>query len=355
MTIRELWRQHSFTMTFLAMVFGGFLLFSNDNDGPRPIVGFTMGTSYSLQLSALPEQTSREQVVEGVAALLRSLDTGTFSTYAPDSELSRFNRHPVGEPFRASTDLIEVLTLAQEVNALTDGAFDVTVGPLVNLWGFGPGAVRVDNPLPDAEQVERVMRNVGAQFLRVDPGRGILQKSRAIYVDLSAIAKGYAADRVAGYLESLAIEDYFFELGGELKINGRKAGGESWVAAIEAPLDGVSQVHEVFYSHGARLGVAGSGDYRNFFMHEGTRYSHELDPRSGRPISHNMAAAFVIDESAARADALATAYMVLGLDAARRLIERHSDAAYLIYKSGPEQFADYVSAAFVPYLTGTQD
>ena len=169
-------------------------------------------------------------------------------------------------------------------------------------------------------------------------------------VDLSAIAKGYAVDKLAEYLDGLGAESYFLEIGGELKIKGVKRNGDSWVPAIEAPVDGVSRVYEIFYSRGETIAVAGSGDYRNYFEQDGVRYSHEIDPRTGRPVTHQLAATYVIDESAARADALATAYMIMGLDEARSLALRNNQAAYFIVKEG-DGFADHVTPTFLRYLS----
>ena len=206
------------------------------------------------------------------------------------------------------------------------------------------------NTIPDESQIAAAMERVGFDYLEIDTGRSEISKRRAIYVDLSAIAKGYAVDRVGDYLDSLGINNYFLEIGGELKMKGLKPGAESWVPAIETPRDSAPRIYELFYSGGEQIAVAGSGDYRNYFEVDGVRYSHEIDPGSGRPVTHNLAAAFVINDSAAKADALATAYMIMGLDAASSLIEREGHAAYLIYRTADGGFDHYVSAEFRRYL-----
>jgi thiamine biosynthesis lipoprotein len=244
--------------------------------------------------------------------------------------------------------MIEVMLIAQEVSALSGGAFDITVGPLVNLWGFGP-SVQVFDSVPLQHQIDAAKGLVGFQHLRISPSNQEVRKAQDIYVDLSAIAKGYAVDQLAEYFDEAGVENYFLEIGGELKIKGTKPGKESWIPAIEAPLDTASQVYQIFYSRGDNFAVAGSGDYRNYFERDGVRYSHEIDPRSGRPVTHKLAAAYVIDESAARADALATTYMILGLDDAVSLVEKQGQAVYFIYKDG-ENFKDYVSDEFSVYL-----
>lgn len=347
--MKDLLKRHSFSATFLILFIGSIFLFGGGEEDIQQLNGFTMGTSYQVQIVDMPREIGAEALASDIAELLALLDTGTFSTYAANSELSRFNRHGVDVPFIASSSMVEVLLMAQEVAALSGGAFDVTVGPLVNLWGFGPD-LAVFETVPTAAQIAAARERVGFQHLRINPASHEIRKVRDIYVDLSAIAKGYAVDRLAEYLDEAGVENYFLEIGGELKIKGTKPDGNGWVPAIEAPLDSASQVYQIFYSRGASIAVAGSGDYRNYFEEEGQRYSHEIDPRNGRPVTHRLAAAYVIDESAARADALATAYMILGPEAAEALSLRQRQAVFFIYKDSEDGFEEYVSEEFGYYL-----
>ena len=351
--MKELLKRHSFSATFLVLFLGSVFFFTGDGDDIQQLNGLTMGTSYQVQIVDMPDTISADDLAADIGDLLGRLDTEIFSTYAANSELSRFNRHGVNVPFIASSQMIEVLLLAQEISALSGGAFDVTVGPLVNLWGFGPN-LAVFETVPTQQQIDAARNRVGFEFLRISPSSQEIRKTRDIYVDLSAIAKGYAVDQLADYLDGLGVDNYFLEVGGELKIKGSKPGGEGWVPAIEAPLDAASQVYQIFYSRGDNIAVAGSGDYRNYFEEDGVRYSHEIDPRSGRPVTHRLAAAYVIDDSTARADALATTYMILGPEAAESLASRQGQAVYFIYKSAAEGFEDYVSAEFERYL-GSND
>jgi thiamine biosynthesis lipoprotein len=347
----EILRRHAFSITFIAL-FLGFVFFSGGDDGQiERLSGLTMGTSYEIQLVDVPENLSLDSIAESVQEKLNRLDREIFSTYAPDSELSRFNRHPVNQPFAASAELREVLLLANEISMHSDGAFDVTVGPVVNLWGFGPGPGSTGSRIPDEAQLAAELEQIGFDALRVDQQAAVISKTRAVTVDLSAIAKGYAVDRVGEYFDSLGLESYFIEIGGELKMKGLKPGGLSWVPAIEAPVANQSQLYEVFFSRGEELAVAGSGDYRNYFEENGQRYSHEIDPRTGRPIQHNLAAVYVIDQSAARADALATAYLVLGLEAGRQLATESGQAVYFIYKAEGDGFDEFYTDAFANYLS----
>ena len=341
-------KRNSFIAAFLALFLGSVLFFTGGDD-IQQLNGLTMGTSYQVQIVDMPANIAAADLAADIGELLKQLDTETFSTYASNSELSRFKRHGVNTPFAASSQMIEVLLMAQEISALSGGAFDVTVGPLVNLWGFGPN-LAVFETVPTQSQIDDARLRVGFEFLRISPANKEIRKTRDMYVDLSAIAKGYAVDQLAEYLDEIGVDNYFLEIGGELKIKGSKPGGEGWVPAIEAPVETVSEVYQIFYSRGDNIAVAGSGDYRNYFEEEGQRYSHEIDPRNGRPVTHSLAAAYVIDESTARADALATTYMILGPDAAEDLASRQGQAVYFIYKSGGDGFEDYVSAEFNRYL-----
>ena len=346
--MKKLLRRYTSTAIFLTFLLGLVLYFVGSDDILQ-LNGLTMGTSYQVQIVDMPGDIEAEDLAVDISGLLRQLDTEIFSTYASNSELSRFNRHGINIPFVASSAMMEVLLMAQEISALSGGAFDVTVGPLVNLWGFGPD-LAVFETVPAQSQIDGERARVGFQFLQISPSTEEILKTRDIYVDLSAIAKGYAVDQLAEYLDQAGVDNYFLEIGGELKIKGLKPGGESWVPAIEAPVEAVSQVYQIFYSRGDNIAIAGSGDYRNYFEEEGLRYSHEIDPRNGRPVTHELAAAYVIDESTARADALATTYMILGPDAAEDLASRQEQAVYFIYKSDGGGFEDYVSAEFNRYL-----
>ena len=311
--------------------------------------GYTMGTTYGLQFVAKPDSLDQAALGNHVDGLLTHLDKKLFSTYAEDSELSRFNRSEVGEPFPVSAEFIEVMQLALEISQLSDGAFDVSIGPLVNLWGFGP-LFRIADAVPKQAEIDALLANVGYDFIEIDAVNSQLIKHRAVSIDLSAIAKGYAVDVVAEYFDTLNIDNYFLEVGGELKIKGVKPGSRSWVPAIEKPVDTASQVYEIFYAKGEEIAVAGSGDYRNYFVEQGVHYSHEIDPRTGRPVTHNLAAVYVIDDTVARADAFATAYMILGLEKGRQLAQKLNQAVYFISKSGGDGFDEYFTKSFEKYL-----
>ena len=348
--MKEILRRHSFSIAFGIIIFGYIFVFTGRGD-IQQISGFTMGTTYQFQIVDMPANLDRSELVAAMNQLLDHLDDETFSTYDPQSELSRLNRQPVGEPFSASEELIEVLLLAQDIAQRSDGAFDVTVGPLVNLWGFGPSSSIGALPsIPSAEELDSTLSRVGYEKLRINPVRGEVTRLADVYVDLSAIAKGYAVDAISSYLERLGVQNYFVEIGGEIKVRGWKPDRESWVVALETPREGASEIYDAIASRGETIAIAGSGDYRNYFELNGRRYSHEIDPRNGQPVEHTLAATYVITDNAATADAMATAYMVMGPTQGRELATRLDQAVYFISRDDNGGFTDYASARFQRYL-----
>lgn len=328
--------------------------------------GYTMGTTYSLQSVGLPQKMSRDEFAADVDARLQRLDKVIFSTYQEDSELSRLNTTPVGQELEISSELAEVLLLSARISTLSEGAFDTTVGPLVNLWGFGPENRPEQGKKPAEDLIEERKSRVDYRHIEVDENLGTAARLADVSIDLSAIAKGYAVDQLALFFESQGLDNYFLEVGGELKMSGLKPVVEesgkmqwsSWVPAIERPVDSAPSIYQVLYSRGEAIALAGSGDYRNYFEVEGVRYSHEIDPRSGYPISHSLAAVYVIHESAASADALATAYMILGLDAGLKLAEEEDHAVFFISRSANNEvhgmqagFSEQLTDEFSYYLS----
>lgn len=304
-----------------------------------------MGTQYTVKITDLPQAQTTEAVRRGIEEVLERVN-GAMSTYLPASELSRFNAKASTDWVDASAALVEVVGHAQRVSQRSDGAFDVTVGPLVNLWGFGPGKQR--QAPPSAEEIAAVQRLTGYNKLQVRTTPPALRKVQpGIYVDLSAIAKGYGADRVAQFIESLGIAHYMVEVGGELRVRGHNGGGVPWRIAIEQPLPGERSVRRIVQP--GNNGVATSGDYRNYFEHDGQRFSHTIDPRSGRPIDHALASVTVIDSAAMAADAWATALLVLGPVDGPVVAERDGLAAHFVIR-GREGLADRYTRSFGRFL-----
>ncbi len=265
-----------------ALLLAGLLSGCSGAGVPVEVTGPTMGTRYSVKVVDLPAGLDEVALRAGVERVLEAVNA-SLSTYRPDSELSRFNRSAETGWVPATADLLRVVTEAQRVGRLTGGAFDVTVGPLVNLWGFGPG--RGEDRVPSATEVEEARARVGYARLEVrDPPPAVRKAIPDLYVDLSAIAKGYGVDRVSEYLESQGVGRYLVEVGGEVRGRGRNARGTPWKVAVERPAEGERAAYAVVEVDG--VGVATSGDYRNFFEKDGRRYSHTIDPATGRPVTH---------------------------------------------------------------------
>ncbi|MDQ2696642.1 MAG: FAD:protein FMN transferase [Pseudomonadota bacterium] len=303
---------------------------------PAAFTGSTMGTRYSVRVTALPEGVDAPALQEGVDAVLRRVND-QMSTWQEDSELSRFNRSTGSDWFPVSADLVTVVEEARRISRLSGGAFDVTVGPLVNLWGFGPP--QGDRKPPDEAQIQEAKARVGYGRIQVRASPPAIRKDRPdVYVDLSAIAKGYGVDKVAEYLESQGIDQYMVEIGGEVRARGHNPQGVAWRIGIERPNPGLERsVQRVMHIDGQAL--ATSGDYRNYYEQDGVRLSHTIDPRTGRPIRHTLASVTVLSDTAMRADGLATALMVLGPEEGYALALREKLAAYFIAKS-PEGFVE---------------
>ncbi len=297
--------------------------------------GQTMGTTYSVKVvPGAHEESEQEQLAAIVQRVVDGVDQ-TMSTYIPDSEIENFNRHGT-DPCEASEDMIEVIAEAQRVARLTRGAFDITVGALVNLWGFGPSGAK---PPPDVDTLQGLVAVTGFEQIEVDPETRILRKARSdCRIDLSAIAKGYAVDRVAEALAERGFPRYMVEVGGEVRAHGRKANGEVWRIGIERPDPAGRTVHLALPL--ADLSLATSGDYRNFVIRDGVRISHTIDPRTGYPISHNLASVSVIHASCMTADALATALEVLGPDEGVALAERHDIPALFLIREDEETYRE---------------
>lgn len=287
------------------------------------LVGSTMGTTFSVQIVDPPDTVDAKVLKNDISAMLAEIER-SMSTYMPESELSRFNVYTGSEWFAVSAGLCRVIEGAQGVSKLSSGAFDVTVGLLVNLWGFGPGRA-VSEP-PDPERVAALLRVVGHDRLHTDCTRPALRKdSGEIYVDLSAYAKGYGVDQIAALLEKNSIRDYLVEIGGEVRACGRNARDSDWAIAIESPRRdsrGVARVVSL-----ADAAMATSGDYRINFESAGRLYSHTIDPRTGYPVSHEGAAVTVVADTAAFADGIATALLVLGPVDGIEFAERENIAA----------------------------
>jgi len=309
--------------------------------------GLALGTSFSIKISRMPPELDLDRLKDELDQRIDEVDK-TMSTYRQDSELSRFNRSHDTNWQPVSEDLATLVAEALEISRWSGGAFDVTVGPLVNLWGFGPDQ-RIQQAPPD-EKIKAAMERIGYHYLavRLQPP-SLAKRIPELYIDLSAIAKGYAVDKLGLYLESLGIHDYMVEIGGELRLRGVSPRGGPWRIAIEKPVTKVREVAEVLSI--TDISVATSGDYRNYFEVEGRRFSHTIDPRTGRPIAHRLASVTVLSHTTSNADALATALMVLGPDKGFDKAEKGGIKALFIIKES-DGFIERPTSAFTKYLQG---
>lgn len=305
------------------------------------LAGATMGTEYHVRIVNPPRDVALQALEASLQAALDDIEA-RMSTWLPESEVSRFNAFAGDDWFAVSADTQSLVALAEAVSQMSGGAFDITIGPVVDLWGFGPEAARVTPP--DDAEIAAAMDRVGHSKLqsREDPP-GLRKADAALAIDLSAIAKGHAVDRVAAVLDQGGYADYLVEVGGELRVRGTNRSGTPWSVAVEDPLAVGRAVHRVL--HLSDTAIATSGDYRNFFQYEGERYSHSIDARTGWPVSHRLVSVTVLDESAALADALATAMLLLGPEAASELARRAQIPAYFLVRDG-EELAESWSPAF---------
>lgn len=304
--------------------------------------GRALGTSWSVQLAGELDPADGARANEIVQAELDLVDR-LMSTYRQDSELSRLNRHAANEPFPVSPETLAVLLASRETGEASGGAFDVTVGPLVDAWGFGPSG---PTQTPAAREIVRLRADSGWDKIKIDAAKATVTKASAdVRCDLSGSAKGYAVDRVAEALAQAGWMNHMVEIGGEIRVRGRNAEGALWRIGIEKPSSGKRAVQRAVTLDDQAM--ATSGDYRNYYERDGRRYSHTIDPRTGRPVRHRLASVSVVAEDCLHADARATALMALGEDEGyRAAVEQGWAALLLIRVDGSERIEERATPAF---------
>ncbi|MEG3754457.1 FAD:protein FMN transferase [Psychromonas arctica] len=335
------------SIKWLALI--GLAFFISSCTKPEPallkVQGQTMGTYYQVTYVLSSEQTSNKQLLSNelkeLIDLQLELVNDQMSTYRPNSELSLFNKS--NSSLEVSDATVKVVSKALEIYQQSGGAFDVTVGPLVNLWGFGPD--KKPNKIPDAELIEQTKQGVGSQYLSIE-GNKLIKAKPDLYVDLSSIAKGYGVDAIAEFMEAKGINNYLVDIGGELRASGTKLNQQPWTLAIERPGNGQNVQRLLHIGNSA---IATSGDYRNYFEADGIRYSHTIDPKTGRPINHKLVSVTVIDESSMVADGLATAITVLGPKDGLEFATKLKQPVFLLTKQG-DGFIESFTPEFEQYL-----
>ncbi len=310
------------------------------------LAGQTMGTTWSVKI-AHAENAPVSSATQGqIEALLAEVNR-QMSTWQKDSEISLFNNQPAPYSVDVSPPFARLIMAALEVSQLSGGKFDPTIGPVVNLWGFGPP--KSENRLPTDDEINDARSNVGYQAIQVQAST--LSKNADRGLDLSAMAKGHGVDVVADHLISMGYLDHLVEIGGEMRAGGDKAELGAWRVAIEKPIDderAIQQIIEV-----SNIGIATSGDYRNFRQIAGQRFHHAMDPVTGRPVTHDLGSVTVLHPSAAMADAWATTLLVMGPEQGMQLAEQQNLATYFVTR-GQGGLTTQHSSAFEPYLETAQ-
>ena len=289
-----------------------------------------MGTTYSVKLVGLPADFDVQSLAQEVDGVLETIDQ-RMSTYRADSELSRFNAAPAGEWMPISADTRHVIAEAVTVSEMTGGAFDPSVGPIVDLWGFGPQERRQQPPNEDAIAALRSRVGMDKLMVRSNPS-AVSKQSDGLRLDLSGIAKGFGVDQVAMLLEARGLSNYLVEVGGELRSSGRGPEQRPWRIGIENPLAGSGDLQQIVEL--GRAALATSGNYRLYFDYDGQTYCHLIDPATGHPVTHDLASATVVAATTAQADAFSTALLVLGPEAGSTFAAEHDIAALFIIASG---------------------
>jgi FAD:protein FMN transferase len=307
--------------------------------------GLSMGTSWHASVVPGIDTPADAALQQGIESVLEDVNR-SMSTYRQDSEISRFNNTATDTWFPLSDEFYTVLSTALAVGWQSEGAYDVTVAPLVDLWGFGP-AGSVAAP-PTAETIAGQLEHIGQDLLRLEGGEAprVLKRTE-LALDFSSIAKGYAVDRVAQWLDQQGLDGYLVEVGGEMRLAGMSGRGDLWRIAIEQPDSSDRAVAAAIRL--TDMAVATSGDYRNFFELDGRRYSHSIDPRTGYPVAHDLVSVTVIHPSAMIADAWATALIVLGAEDGMAVALANGLAVYFIQHQG-EGYTRSHTAAFGQFL-----
>lgn len=307
--------------------------------------GRTMGVSYNVTYIDVVKNSDTVASNRKIAIdeLLVTVNK-QMSTYDKSSELSLFNQSRTLLPFAVSEDTAKVVSESIRLAELTEGKLDITIGPLVNLWGFGP--LMKPDRLPSGEELNKALDIVGIENLAVHENT-LIKSIPQLYVDLSTTAKGFGVDKVAQYLESQNIQNYLVEIGGEVKVKGKPSPVRDWVIAIEKPVSNHRAIQQLISPK--NNGLATSGDYRQYFEENGRRFSHIIDPDNGMPINHKLVSVTVIHPSCMTADGLSTAIMLMGPDKGLMFAKTNGIAAYLVTKTDVG-FNTVYTSEFKPYL-----
>lgn len=325
-----------------------FLFFYNTEKREKTYLtetGRTFGTFYKI----IYESPDGKPIGEDFTRIFHSFDV-SLSIFNDSSVISKINKNDttvvLDEYFR------EVFEAGQQVSQITAGAFDMTVAPLVNAWGFGSQPTNIQTLLP----VDSLLLIVGYEKIRIENDR-IVKENQSVTLDASGIAKGYACDVIASFLDSMQVDNYMVEIGGEVVVKGRNAKGDRWAIGITRPIDDTTmmktELQNIVYLE--RGGMATSGNYRQFYYKDGKKYAHTIDPRTGYPVDHNLLSATVIAPNCMLADAYATAFMVMGLEESLLLANYMPGIeAYFVYADSVDNLSEKYTAGFDSYLNPSE-
>ncbi|MHA6234123.1 FAD:protein FMN transferase [Pseudomonas fluorescens group sp. PF-69] len=297
-----------------------------NGDSMESFGGPTMGSTYSIKYVRHASLPAAADVRVEVEKILADIDR-QLSTYRSDSDIERFNDLPANRCQKMPASILKLIRVGEQLSEQSEGSYDLTVEPLLNLWGFGPQGR--EEKVPAEQALAQARQRVGYQHLRIEGDQ--LCKDAAVEVDFNSIAAGYAVDTIAARLEALGIHDYLAEATGELKAAGKKLDGSPWRIALEEPRDDQQVAERIVAVDG--FGLSTSGDYRNYFEQDGRRYSHTFDARSGAPVSHSLASVTVIHPSALMADGLSTLLLILGPERGWDYAEKHDIGAFFVIRA----------------------
>lgn len=318
--------------TSVLVIFCLFLLMSCGNDHSssyRKIAGFTQGTTYHITY----QDKANKDITASIDSILKEFDF-IFSTYNPNSIVSKINKNDT--TIRLNDQFMDVYNKSLEVYHETKGAFDLTVGPLVNAWGFGTG----EKVKMDSARVDSLLQYVGMNKIKVE-GQKMIKELPGIRIDLNSIAQGYSVDVIYHYIEKSGIENFMVEIGGEVRTKGKNPQGEIWKIGVDKPVEGNNVAGEdlqtiILIDNKA---ITTSGNYRKYFEEDGVKYTHIIDPKTGYPYKNSLLSVTLIADDALTADGYDTGLMVMGLEGAREFLKRHPEIqAYMIYSDENGKF-----------------
>lgn len=313
------------------------------------LTGQTMGTSYHIKIIHSQLDDKKLDEIQTEIDLVLKVVNQQMSTYIPDSEISKFNNFKSTNEFQVSDEFFKVLRKAVEVYNLSDGAFDITVNPLVTLWGFGNVSSKFEQP--NQIKISQALKQIGTNNLILIDSLYIKKQIPELQIDLSAIAKGYGVDAVAKTLNKINILNYMVEIGGEVLTKGLNLRGLKWGIGVDKPtLRNLTSriLQDTLYI--SNIAVATSGDYRNFFEYENKIYSHTINPKTGYPVTHHLASATILAPTCMEADAIATAVMVMGVEEGLKLLESLENVEGLLIERLDEgKFKEYQTVGFEDY------